>query len=45
MYKPIYDDTESLTFIPYANIDVSPYIDKSITAKLNLKGEIIVTFR
>lgn len=39
MYKPIYDDTESLTFIPYTDIAVSSYTDNSIAAKLNLKGE------
>jgi hypothetical protein len=37
MYKPIYEDTESLTFIPY--IDISRDTENSITAKLNLKGE------
>jgi hypothetical protein len=36
-YKPIYDDTESLTFIPYT--DTSSDTENSITAKLNLKGE------
>jgi len=39
MYKPIYDDTESLTFIPYTDINVSSDTDNSIAAKLNLKGE------
>ncbi|OOM75792.1 hypothetical protein CLPUN_30260 [Clostridium puniceum] len=40
MYKPIYDDTESLTFIPYTDTTtVSDDTNNSIAAKLNLKGE------
>jgi len=39
MYKSIYDDTESLTFIPYTDIDESYDTDNSIATKLNFKGE------